>query len=470
MSGDPRGRLTRREALLAAALGGFTALASSPRGALARGRTPGGGRLALRLPWSLASLDPHRIDDPSAALLGAALFESLYTEREGGALEPTLAEAEPEPTRGGLRVLFRRDLRTGLGRRLTARDAAASIARARSSGARAWLADVSTPRVVGDALVFDTRSASRLMRALASPLVAIVPAGFSPEAPDGTGPFTLARRDGVTALVPNPRAASGPPFLEDVTIRTASSLKDSLLAFESGTDDLGWLGDGLHEPRPGSKRFDLGAVGWAVLATGREAGAWDSPGIAQRLADEIPHRALAHLRVGAAWESAPERGWGGPRASLLVRDDSAWMRELAEVVAARLSRPDHEIGVRPVPQSELRQRRSSRLFGLALDVVRPLAVGGDALGALGALATADDATKAAALIKHPPQLGRLRSGASAGPPGPGDVSVRALTRTLRLGVVGELRVQGGHVPAVHLAPAPSGLGIDLGTTWREPKP
>jgi peptide/nickel transport system substrate-binding protein len=136
-----------------------------------------------------------------------------------------------------------------------------------------------------------------------------------------------------------------------------------------------------------------------------------------------------------------------------VRDDSQWLVELAQAIAARITRPSHEVTVKATPASDLAQRRASRLFGLALDVVRPLTPG--AFGALVALTTADNATRAADVVQHPPKLG--------------DVSARTMTRTLRCGVVGEIRVQGGRVADVNLATSREGSGFDLGATWRSRK-
>lgn len=424
-----------------------------PGSVLARGRTPLGGRVSLRLPWSLSSIDPHRLDDPAAAFFGEALFDTLYATGDGGAIVPALAEADPEPDGANLRVRLRGGLKTGKGKAFTTKDAAASLARARSTGAKGWLADIPTPKDDGRSLVFATRDAGRLVRALSSPVVAMVPAGFAPDSPDGTGPFKLITRDDATVFLRNPVAARGPSYLDEVVVRTASTLKASLLSFESGTDDLGWLGDGLHEPRPGSRKFDLGAVAWPVLFTGRDANQWDAPGIAQRLCDEIPQKSLAHLQIGAAWPTEPEQGWGGPPVSLYVRDDSQWLVELAQAIAARITRPSHEVTVKTTSSADLAQRRASRLFGLALDVVRPIAPG--SFGAFVALTTADSVTRAADVVQHPPKLG--------------DVSARTMTRTLRCGVVGEIRVQGGRVADVNLATSREGAGFDLGATWRSRK-
>lgn len=167
--------VSRRDALLAA-----VAIAFAPRRALARGRSPVGGSLSLHLPWPTGAIDPHRIDDATCAILGGALFDSLYAPADGGAIVPALAESDPEPVRAGLRVPLRAGIRTAQDRPLDARDAIHSLARARSLGARGWLAGIPAPRMEGrGALVFPTHDAEKLLRALSCPLVAILPANFS---------------------------------------------------------------------------------------------------------------------------------------------------------------------------------------------------------------------------------------------------------------------------------------------------
>src|SRR5690606_7803571 len=134
---------------------------------------PVGGKVALRLPWPLLTVDPHRIDDPCAAIFGDALFDTLYAQGEGGQITALLAEGDPEPDGANLRVKLRTGLRTARDRPFTTKDAVASIARARAAGAHGWLADIPAPREDGRSLVFATKDAARLVRALSSPIVAM---------------------------------------------------------------------------------------------------------------------------------------------------------------------------------------------------------------------------------------------------------------------------------------------------------
>jgi peptide/nickel transport system substrate-binding protein len=438
-------------ALGAVALGGL-----APR-AEGRGRSPVGGRVMMHVPWPLGAIDPHRLDDATSAIFGDALFDTLYARNESGVIVASLAEAEPElePTGAQVRVTVRAGIKTARGRTINVRDVVESMARARANGARAWLADIPPPRVEGrNALIFPLRDASKVLRAFSSPLTAIVPSGFSPSTPDGTGPFRIEPRGDGIALVRNPIGARGPALLDEIVVRPAPDLTTSLRAFETSADDVGWLGIGLHEPRPGARTFDAGLVGWALLVTGRDVLDWDAPGIAQRVCDDVPHARLAYLGIGPPWTSEATAGWGGPPATIIVRDDSPWLMELARVVAAFLTRPSHEVVVKPVTSSELAARRATRNFPLAVDFARPLALG--PLGALATLTSADNPTAADDLVRHPPRLA--------------EVPARTLTRTLRIGVLGEVRVQGGRVPDLNLAQSASTFGADWGASSRARRP
>ncbi len=435
-----------RRQLLAGSAAALACLAT--RTAAARGRAPYGTALTLHVPWPSGSLDPHRIDDAMAAFFGEALFDTLYAPDESGVLVPVLAAADPQPDGAGVRVALRPGLRFASGTALDARAVAESIARARAHDAAAWLVDVPTPRVTADGLVFATRDARALVRGLASPLVAVVAPRFAPERPEGSGPFRAEAAAGALRLVRNGMAATGPAFLDGIDARRAPDLVTPLRAFESGADDVGWLGSFLHEPRPGARSFDAGAVAWAILRTGRLAGALDAPGTAQALADGVPHAALAALVVGPPWEQSAAR-WTGPPSDLLVADDAPWLVEAARALAVGLSAPGREIAPRPIPAVELASRRASRAYTLMLDVARP--AGPDALGALLGLATADDASAALSLARHPPR---------------GETPPRRATRTMRIGVVGEIRLQGGRGADVVLPPSRWGRGIDWGSAFR----
>ncbi|HEX4448669.1 MAG TPA: hypothetical protein VH044_18125 [Polyangiaceae bacterium] len=435
-----------RRRLLAGAVG---ALASwTARAALGRGRIPYGTTLSLHVPWPVGSIDPHRIDDAMAAFFGNALFDTLYALDDAGAPVPSLAGGDPRPEGTGLLIALRPGLRFASGVPLDVRAAAAAIARARTHDAAAWLADVPAPRATEAGLVFAARDPRALARALASPLVAMVPPRFAPERPDGTGPFRAESTAWGLRLVRNGLAANGPAFLDEIDARRAADLATPLRAFESGEDDVGWLGSFLHEPRSGARGFDVGEVAWTVLRTGKQAGPLDAPGTAQALADGVPHAALAPLVVGPPWPQGDAR-WTGAPADLLVRDDAPWLIEVARALAVALSASSHEITVRTIASADLAARRASRAFTLMLDVARP--AGPDAMGTLLGLASADDPAAALALARHPPRP---------------DPAPRRLTRAMHLGVVGEVRLQGGRAADVVLPAGPGGRGVDWGSAFR----
>jgi peptide/nickel transport system substrate-binding protein len=409
--------------------------------AFARGRSPVGGRVTLRVPWPLASIDPHRIDDIACAIFGGAIFDSLYAIDQGR-IVPSLAESMPEPANDGMRVRLRAGVSSAAGRPMIAREVIASLARARNADASAWLADVPAPRRIDDLTIhFGGVDPMKLATSLASPLCAIVPVSFHADHPDATGAFAASHDGAALALTRNARAAEGPAFLDAITAHPASDLADSLRAFEAGTDDVGWLGLGLHDPRAGARAFDAGLVAYALLRTGRDAGAWDTPGIAQRLANGIAPSLLAHLAPGPAWNVEPDQGWGGAPCDLIVRDDAPYLVEVARAIAAALSRPNHEVTVRPVPNATLRERRASRGYALAIDAARPFTPG--LLGTLAALATSDNPELARDAVRHPPRIG--------------DLPARTLARTMRVGVVAEIHAQGGRVADLALPPGASGI-------------
>ena len=271
-----------------------------------------------------------------------------------------------------------------------------------------------------------------------------MPRTFSPDSPDGTGPFRMTRKADLWSLRRNTHASRGPALLDEILLGESPDLSTSLRAFESGKDDIGWLGLGLHESRPGAKSFDLGAVAWVVLRTGKEAASWDDPGVAQRACDGLPALRLSSLGLGAAWKQEAALTWGGAPTQVLVREDSPWLMEVARTVAATLGAPGHELTVKSMSASDLRNARGTRAFAFMVDTVRPLFPGTH--GAFAALATADEPVTA------------MRSvGRSVGK---GDLPARTLTRTLRLGVIGEVRISGGIMPHVQI-PSAATFGADF---------
>jgi peptide/nickel transport system substrate-binding protein len=441
-------RLDRRAFMLGAA----AASVSAP--AWAMGRTPLGGRLGFHVPWSTASVDPHDLRDPMAALFGAAIVDPLYALDATGAPYPALATGMPTREAGETVVHLREGLRTARLAGIDARDVIFSIERARARGAAGLLADIPRPRIrKGDALgvVFGDADPQRVARALASPLCALLPRRFDPAQPDGTGAFRADVTPAGLVLTRNPNAARGPAFLDAIEVASAADLTTSLRAFEAEQDDLGWLGMGLHDGRKGAVRFDLGRVAWVVLAIGPDAGPAATPGVAQRLADAIPAARIAHLGLGPLPSSGGDPSWPGPPTDLLVDDASPHLVEVARAIAPVLSSAGHEVTMKPTPRAEIARRRARGAATLAVELVRPLGPG--AHHAELALATAEDPQRGRDVAKAPARAGN-------------GFAVRSLTGLLRTGVLGEIRVQGGVVADVVLAKPLSGEGWDLGASHR----
>lgn len=421
----------------------FAATMASTAVAAALGRIPNAGALRLTVPWPTHALDPHALDDATALWFGPAIADPLFALDSRAEPYPTLAMDLPEDHGHETWVRLRPDLHSARGRRVTARDAAWSIDRARLSGGRGLLAGVGRPQPKSDdtpVVVFPKTDRSKLARALASPIVAIVPRTFSANAPDGTGAFRAVPSPHRLSLERNPRAARGSAYLDSVTVRKAASLAEALRAFESAEADVGWLGAGLHQRRADAVEFRGPTLGFVVLRTGTAAGRWGAPGVAQQLADALPSAQLRHLGLPAS-RKRDASAWRGPRSAVLVARESPYLVEVADVVAAALSSPGHEVTVRTRSSAELATAKATGDFELLVDVVR--AIGPRPEDSLLALYTADDPR----LATHLPRL---------------DTDEPSnMTRSLRLGVIGPLRPLGFHATPFHdVAP------WDLGAVWK----
>jgi len=406
----------------------FLAVLAATPGAHALGRSPFSGVLRLRLPLYFGGLDPHALDDPLSALFAPAAFDPLFAFDASGKPYPALASALPERTADGARLSLRPELVSARGKPLSAADFVFSFKRAQALGGAAVLSSFRAPKVDSKdplALLVQGADPDALARALASPLTALVPRNFSPLAPDGTGAFSAALAHSTLTLTRNEKAARGAAFLDRVEVSAASDLADALRAFEAASVDVGWLGNGLYRPRVGAIALDGPIYGWSVLRTGLDAKAWGAPGSAQQLCSALPSDALAHFGVRALPKTDNGVRWGGGPSSLLVSDDAPHALELARALEPLLSSPGNEVHALPTPRAAFLEARRSRRFGLMLDFVR--AANSDPTEAAQTLLAAVDP----ALAKRPPR--NLSS-------------LRDTTRTLTLGVLGEVRVSGARMP------------------------
>lgn len=406
----------------------FGAFSLASAAALGLGRTPLGGTLRLALPFGSPELDPQASDEPLAALLGPAVADTLFALGADGRPYPALAAAMPEPNAGG-RVVLRPGLVTARGKKLDARDVVFALGRAQRLGA-ATLAEFSAPSLDRrDPLAFFIKGTQpeALALALSSPLTALVPRGFSAQAPDGTGAFRATLAANHIVLDVNPSAARGPAFLQRIEVQSVPDLAEALRAFETERADVGWLGGGLHSQRPRAVAFEGPVLGWVVLRTGRELRSWGAPGIAQQLIDRVPQEQLRHLGVIAPGGTRlAGAAWGGGSTELLVARESPQLGLIAEALATLLSSVAHPIHPRPIPRDELRTRRASGRFPLMLDFVRASGPPGRA-------------TLLSLLAAVKPEL-------AARPPRVTSFEPIDIARTLPLGVVGALRVVGTRLP------------------------
>jgi len=424
----------------------FVGALAAPASTEARGRKPYGGSLSMKLPWPLDALDPHAIDDVLGALFGPALCDPLFALDPAGRAYTALAAELPERVAQGTRIVLRPNLLTARGLALDARDVLWSLARAARAGAAALLSPLGKP--VPDpkealAILVPHADPGVVAQALSSPLTAILPRGYARTRPDGTGAFQADfSKDGLV-LKRNPNAARGASYLDRVIVRPASDLKDALRSFEAQETDLSWLGEFLHKPRPGAQKFDAGPFGYVLLRTGKDAGGWGAPGVAQKLLDALPVGRLAHLGiVNASGGAAGSAVWGGEAAEILVLEEATHLEQIGKELAAILSGPGHELRVAARPRSELEFRRERGRFALMLDFARPVGNLANA-GALGVL------TAAGATLAQKPAL-------------PVSASPRDVAGGQSLGVVGQLRATGAHVGQLR-----EFGNFDLGGAWRK---
>jgi peptide/nickel transport system substrate-binding protein len=412
------GSLSRR-ALLASLASGATSYAL--------GRTPYGGRLRIAVPWPIVSLEPASLSDGFAALFASAVFEPLYALDGTGNPYPALAEGLPSKLDGGCRLALRPGLKTAAGRALSAADVVATLARAKSRAAAAGLlGELATPSVdTKDPLgvVFARASADTVARVLASPLLALVPRGFSPLSPDGCGAFKVELGRGRALLTRNPYAARGPGYLDAIEITAVNDLAELLRGFETGATDVGWFGTGLYRAVKDAVALEAPRYGFAVLMAGKATGAWGAPGTLQALLDAVPAQQLSHLGVrGMPAQASGSPAWGGPATTIAVLANAPQLVAVARALAATLSAPGHELTVVEKTAEELSELQNSRQFGLLLDLVRAATSSPREIELALRTAASPEAAKRA--------------------PKTAPLAARELGRQLPLGVVGELSVWG----------------------------
>ena len=407
-------------ASIAASLAGAVATTAIDR---ARAASSPPAPLRMAWPWPVRAPDPYAANDLVASLLGVSLYPPLWVRAIDGYLEPRLALGAPKEQKLGVRVDLVPYVRPA--------DVVASIARARTGGARLWLRDVPVPRVDGlHGVLFPfVGDIDGLMRRLATPMAGI--ARVEPQRLLPTGPFDLALDPGAPKGAPSDPTAPhvlrlrrrnvwGAPVapltiarrVHTFELRGAVELAVALHQFERGDTDVSWLGDGLFGPRPGARTIDLGPLAYLAIRAGKDAPEHAHPGgvlglVESIAADRIDHLGLlrrghvAPSRVPAFARAAPTVRSGLP---ILVRASHPMLVGAAEIVA-------RELGARaaPVDDATMDKALADGTFALALEIVRPIDDTPD--GATVALATFDRAAVAPAAGTTPHTLATAGSAA-----------------------------------------------------------
>jgi peptide/nickel transport system substrate-binding protein len=415
----------------------FLAATAASVSASAMGRTPYGGRLRLSVPWPVASIDPASLSDGFAALFANAIFEPLYGLDGAGNPYPALAEALPTRLRDGCRVTLRPSLKTAAGRALGAADLVATLTRARSRGGIGLLGEIENPSLDAKdplSVVFAHSAPDSVARALASPLLALVPRTFSPLSPDGCGAFKVELGRGRALFTRNPNAARGASFLESIEVRGVNDLAELLRGFETGETDVGWFGTGLYRAVKDAVSFETPRYAFAVMLAGKAAGAWGAPGTLQALLDAVPASQLSHLGArGLPTQAVGSPAWGGPATSIAVLGGAPQLVAIARALAATLSTPGHELIVVEKSAAELSDLQSTHQFGLLVDAVRaPSSAARDLEMALRTAAS--------------PEAAKRAPRAAVG-------NIRELGRQLPLGIICDLTIWGARrAPFANLEP------------------
>ena len=187
--------------------------------------------LRIAYPYEIVTLDPHAHVDMVTVAVLAAVYEGLVHFEPGLQVQPWLADSWTTPDDTTWVLHIREDVSFHDGTTLEPADVVASISRARASKVMGHqLHEIDQVRVIDEVAriveITTTRPAPLLLTRLET--VAMVPRGFDPADPVGTGPYQwragstrgpiqLRRWDGYWR---------GAPDFEEVTIRFVTFLED----------------------------------------------------------------------------------------------------------------------------------------------------------------------------------------------------------------------------------------------------
>ncbi len=214
----------------------------------------------------MVSLDPHGHNDGVTGSILSAVYEPLVTLSPESGVEPALASSWTTPDDTTWRFVLRDGVRFHSGRVLTAEDVVESVRRARygpSSALTTYMEVLEDVRVVPgspEQVEISTVAPFPLLLTRIA-MVAIVPAGFDPQLPEGTGPYqwVSGNRHGPVLLRRFKRYWGPRPDADEVRIRVVDS-EEELLAriVDDAIDVMARVDSGFVQ------RYELGK-GWRLL-------------------------------------------------------------------------------------------------------------------------------------------------------------------------------------------------------------
>ena len=357
-----------------------TALAT----AQAETRAQYGGAVQAAMASAPTTFDPLR-GGPGDAEIAALVFDTPFVVGADGKPRPSLALALDNAdgaTRA--RLTLRPDVHFSDGTPLTARDVAASLARALHNPAGWTLGPVKSVRAVAEETVEIelSRPTPELALLLATPAAAVTPAGAQPgKRPIGSGPFVVDGSDGAgVRLSANPGCFAGRAYLQSLALRAFSARSDETGSYEVGSIQAARHTTGALDAT-GSRRAAVVVDGPQTLTGFVAVGRIPDADVVRRvLALAINRERLRRLTVrepasvvkapydpGRA-KSEADRRWhdARPKLSLLVDGSRFDDRDVAERILADVARAGIDVAIDSVDATTYQARADAGRYDLVL--------------------------------------------------------------------------------------------------------